>query len=125
GAIYGRNAVAGAVIITTRRPTDQFEASATVGYGNKNTQKANFYLGGPLGGTVNAALGGFYRKTDGFFENSFLGCDDCVDYYEEYGVTPRAIFAVGENGTIDVKGKWSKVSAGAINFNGTFALPFF
>ncbi|HEY8509065.1 MAG TPA: TonB-dependent receptor plug domain-containing protein, partial [Steroidobacteraceae bacterium] len=33
GAIYGRNAVAGAVIITTRRPTDEFDASATVGYG--------------------------------------------------------------------------------------------
>jgi iron complex outermembrane receptor protein len=125
GAIYGRNAVAGAVIITTRRPTDEFEASATVGYGNKNTQKANFYLGGPVGGGVKAGLGGFYRNTDGFFENSFLGCDDCVDYYEEYGVTPRAIFALGENGTIDVRGKWSKVSAGAINFNGSFALPFF
>jgi iron complex outermembrane receptor protein len=125
GATFGRNAVAGAVIITTRRPTDTFEATGTIGYGNKNTQKANAYLAGPLGGGVNAGIGAFYRKTDGFFHNRLLGCDDCVDYYKEYGVTPRAIFTVGDNGTIDVKGKWSKLEGGAINFNGSFALPFF
>ncbi|HVY80643.1 MAG TPA: TonB-dependent receptor [Steroidobacteraceae bacterium] len=125
GATFGRNAVAGAVIITTRRPTDTLEATGTIGYGNKRTQKANAYLAGPLGGGVNAGIGAFYRKTDGFFHNRFLGCDDCVDYYKEYGVTPRAIFTVGNNGSIDVKGKWSKLEGGAINFNGSFALPFF
>ncbi len=125
GATFGRNAVAGAVIITTKRPTDTFEASGTVGYGNKQTKKAHLYVAGPVGGGVNAGLGAFYRKTDGFFENSFRGCDDCVDYYEEYGVTPRAIFKAGESGTLDVKAKWSKIKAGAINFNAAFALPGF
>lgn len=125
GATFGRNAVAGAMIITTKRPTDEFEASGTVGFGNKNTRKASLYVAGPIGGGVDAGLGAFYRKTNGFFENSFVGCDDCVDYYEEYGVTPRAIFKVGDSGTIDVKAKWSKITAGAINFNGSFALPFF
>jgi iron complex outermembrane receptor protein len=125
GALYGRNAVAGAMIITTRRPTDQFEADATVGFGNKDTQKANLYVGGPLADGVNAGLGAFYRKTNGFFENSYLKCDDCADYYKEYGVTPRIVFKTGDTGTIDVKGKFSKISAGAINFNAAFALPFF
>jgi iron complex outermembrane receptor protein len=125
GATFGRNAVAGAMIITTRKPSETFEATGSVGFGNENTKKANFYVAGPVGGGVAAGLGAFYRKTDGFFENSFKGCDDCVDYYEEYGVTPRAVFKAGESGTIDVKAKWSKIKAGAINFNAAFALPGF
>jgi iron complex outermembrane receptor protein len=125
GATFGRNAVAGAVIITTKRPTDEFQASGTVGLGNKDTQTANFFLAGPVGAGVDAGISAFYRKTHGFFENSFQGCDNCVDYYKEYGLAPRAIFKAGENGTIDVKAKWSKISAGAINFNAAFALPGF
>jgi iron complex outermembrane receptor protein len=125
GATFGRNALAGAVIITTKAPTETFEAQGTIGYGNKNTQKANFYVGGGLGSGVTASIGAFYRKTDGFFKNSFLNCDNCADYYKEYGATPRVLFTVGENGTIDVKAKYSKISAGAINFNATFALPIF
>lgn len=124
GAIYGRNALAGAIIISTRKPTDHFEADATIGYGNKNTQKANFYLSGPLASGINASVGAFYRKTDGFFTNSYLKCDDCTDYYKEYGVTPRVVFELG-GGTIDVKAKYSKITAGAINFNASFALPGF
>ncbi|HEY6641428.1 TonB-dependent receptor [Povalibacter sp.] len=125
GAVFGRNALAGAVILTTREPTEDFEATATVGYGNKNTQKANAYLAGGLADSVNAGIGAFYRKTDGFYSNSFLGCDDCVDYMEEYGVTPRVMFEVGDNGKIDVKAKYSKLKSGAINFNAAFALPGF
>ena len=124
GAIFGRNALAGAIIVTTRKPTDRVEANATVGYGNKNTQKANFYLSGPLTPGVDASIGAFYRKTNGFFENSYLGCNNCADYYKEYGVTPRVVFELG-GGSIDVKAKYSKIKAGAINFNASFALPIF
>ncbi|HLS80550.1 MAG TPA: TonB-dependent receptor [Steroidobacter sp.] len=124
GAIYGRNAVAGAVIVTTRKPERGFDASATIGYGNNDTRKAHVYVGGGSE-QVQAGVGAFYRETDGFFENSFVGCDDCVDYYEEYGVAPRLVFSMGEDAEIDVKAKYSKLKGGAINFNGTFALPFF
>jgi iron complex outermembrane receptor protein len=125
GALYGRNAVAGAMIITSRKPTDQFEADATVGFGNHNTTKANFYVAGAVADGVDAGLSGFYRKTDGFFTNSLYDCKGCVDYYKEVGVAPRLVFKAGDNGTIDVKAKYSKINAGAINFNAVFALPFF
>lgn len=111
GAIYGRNAVAGAVIVTTRKPGKDFEASATLGYGNKDTRKASVFLGGGTD-AVQLGLGAYYRDTDGFFENSFLGCDDCVDYFEEYGVTPRLVIPVGESGEIDIKAKYSKLEGG-------------
>ena len=124
GAIFGRNAVAGAIIVTTRKPTEELEASAGIGYGNHDTKKASVYVGGGSQ-SVQAGLGAYYRDTNGFFENSFRGCDDCVDYYKEYGFTPRLVFAAGDNGEIDIKGKYSKLTAGAINFNAAFALPGF
>ena len=125
GAVYGRNAVAGAMIITTHKPTGADEFTATAGLGNKNTQKANFYVAGALADGVNYGVGAFYHSTDGFFSNSYLHCDNCADYYKEYGITPRVVFKVGDSGSIDVKAKYSRITAGAINFNASFALPVF
>ncbi len=125
GALYGRNAVAGAMIITTKKPGDHFDADANIGYGNKNTQTANFYVGGPIADGVSAGISGFYRKTNGFFNNNYLNCDSCADYYKETGVAPRLVFKIGDNATFDVKAKYSKINAGAINFNAAFALPVF
>ena len=64
----------------------------------------------------------YTRKTDGQFENSLLGCDDCVDYFEESGVTGRLLFDVGDVGEIDIKAKASTIDSGAINFNASLAL---
>ena len=125
GAIYGRNAVAGAFIIDTKKPTDAFDADVTIGYANHATQKANVWLSGGVADGVTAGLNAFYTKTDGFYSNSYLGCDNCVDFYKEYGAAPRFVFKAGDNGEIDVKAKYSKVESGAINFNAVFALPAF
>jgi iron complex outermembrane receptor protein len=125
GAVYGRNAVAGAIIIDTKKPGDVFEADGTVGYGNHESQKANLWASGPIADGIDAGINAFYTRTNGFFKNSYLACDNCVDFYEEYGAAPRLIFKAGDNGTIDVKAKYSHVSSGAINYNAAFALPAF
>ena len=125
GATYGRNAVAGAIIIDTKKPGDALDADVSLGYANHDTQKANFWIASPLGDAVSAGVNAFYTKTNGFYSNSFLKCDDCVDFYKEYGVAPRVVVKVGGNGELDFKAKYSKVSSGAINFNAVFALPAF
>jgi iron complex outermembrane receptor protein len=122
GALYGRNAVAGAIIMTTRKPGDEAEFEVGAGYGSDNTYKGNLYMGGPLGGSAKGSLMAYTRSTDGQFDNDFLGCDDCVDYFEETGVIGRLIFDAGSTGNIDVKAKWSTVDSGAINFNASLAL---
>ena len=122
GALYGRNALAGAIIMTTRRPGDETEVELSAGYGTDNTYKGGFYLGGALGGLAKGSLSAYTRKTDGQFENSFLGCDDCVDYFEESGVVGRLLFEVGDGGEIDIKAKASTIESGAINFNASLAL---
>ncbi len=44
GALYGRNALAGAMILTTRKPGDTSEIEVGAGYGSDNTYKGNLYL---------------------------------------------------------------------------------
>ncbi|MFZ9709494.1 MAG: TonB-dependent receptor [Steroidobacteraceae bacterium] len=121
GALYGRNAVAGAMIITTRKPGEELEFDFGAGYGQYNSYKANAYLSGPLGGGLRGSISAYTRSTDGQWKNDLLGCDDCVDFFEETGFSGRLIADIN-GGTLDTKVKYSKLDAGAINFNASLAL---
>jgi len=122
GALYGRNAVAGALIVSTRKPGDVLEADLGAGYGDYGSYKLSAYVGGPIGGDYKGSLSAYTRYTDGQWRNDFLKCDDCVDFFEESGINARLMGAVGESGNFDIKAKYSKIDAGAINFNASFAL---
>ena len=112
GALYGRNAVAGAMIITTRKPGDAAAFDVSGGYGSDNSYKASVYAGGPIGDGMKGSISAYTRKTDGQWENLDRNCDDCVDFYEETGVQGRMLFDVG-GGEVDIKAKYSKIDAGA------------
>ncbi len=122
GAVYGRNALAGAIILTTRKPADAPEFEIGAGYGSDNSYKGDLYLSGPLGDTARGSLSLYTRSTDGQWNNTLLGCDDCIDYFEETGAIGRLTFDAG-GGSFDVKAKASTVESGAINFNA--AVSFF
>jgi len=121
GALYGRNAVAGAIIMSTRKPTEVTEADVSVGFGDYGTKKASFWVGGQIADGVKASLSGYMHKTNGQWSNSYLNCNDCVDYLDEKGASLRVLFKAA-GGEFDVKARASKVTAGAINFNASLAL---
>ena len=52
GAIYGRNAAAGAVVLSTLKPSDEYTGKLKVGLGEHGTQTASGYLSGPLEQTL-------------------------------------------------------------------------
>jgi iron complex outermembrane receptor protein len=122
GALYGRNALAGAIIMTTRKPSQEVELDVGAGYGSDNSYKGNLYLAGPVGANAQGSFSVYTRSTDGQWNNSLLDCDDCVDYFEETGASGRWMFEAG-NGDIDFKARYSEVESGAINFNA--AVSFF
>jgi len=55
GALYGRNAVAGALIMTTRKPGEEWDVDLTAGIGSDSTYKGSIYAGGPIGGNASGA----------------------------------------------------------------------
>lgn len=124
GALYGRNAVAGAILVTTREPEAGFDGAIRLGAGNFGAQKGSLRLSGGSD-TVRGSLVGSYRSFDGFYENVFLGADDVVDYLEDTTVRGRVIFEPSDAFRLDIRGGTSEVEGGAINFNAAFAIPAF
>ena len=68
GTLFGRNATAGAIIVNTLTPADEFTAEVEGTYGSDewNTQA---YVSGPLGEQVRASITGFYKDTDDYIDN--------------------------------------------------------
>ena len=125
GALYGRNAVSGAILVTTKAPGDEFEGRVTAGVGNVGTRRLNAVASGPISDNVRGRIGASYRTTDGFYENVFQGGDDAVDYLEDTSIKGRLDWDVNENLTLDFRAGVSQVDGGAINFNAVFAIPAF
>jgi iron complex outermembrane receptor protein len=125
GALYGRNAVAGAVLVTTKEPGEEFEGSVQVGISDPDEYKAAIRIGGGLSENVRASLSASYRNSDGEFRNTFTGQSGVVDYLEDTTIRARMIFTPNDNLKIDTRLGHSKVEGGAINFNAGFAIPDF
>jgi len=126
GALYGRNAVAGAILVTTKQPTNEFEARVGAGVGNAGLVKANAMVSGALVDDVLLGrLAVSTRSIDGFYRNIFTGDDDAVDYLEDSSVRTRLVWNASEDLSLDFRAGYSEVEAGAINFNAAFAIPAF
>ena len=125
GAIYGRNAAAGAIVVTTVKPGDQFEGAIRGSYGELNTADVTGYVAGPITDTIGFVLSGNYRNTDGFWRNEYLGNSKTVDNQENYGLDGRIVAQLGDDTSLDVKGRYARLSGASINFNASFHLPNF
>lgn len=75
GALYGRNAIGGAVIINTKDPASEFEGRIKAGFGNGDSIRAQAGISGPVGSsdalTFRASVN--YYDTDGYLSSTFLG----------------------------------------------------
>lgn len=70
GTLFGKNTVAGALSLTTRKPTDRFEASVSVEGADFGTRNLGLWLGGALvPASVQASLSLAQEKTDGWVDN--------------------------------------------------------
>jgi iron complex outermembrane receptor protein len=126
GALYGRNAVAGAILVTTRVPTNEFYSKVKVGVGNNDSRNIQAMISGPMiEDTLAASLTGYSNETDGFYYNAFTERDGQVDYLEDNGVRGRMVWTVNDNTSLDFRAATSRVEGGAINFNAVFAIPAF
>jgi len=70
GTLFGANSAGGAIRYVTRTPTDKFEASGDVGYGNYNTVNAHAYVaGGLLPDLLSASVAVARDQHDGYTWN--------------------------------------------------------
>jgi iron complex outermembrane receptor protein len=124
GALYGRNAAAGAIVVQTLKPEDVFTGGIKASAAEDNTYKANAYVAGPLSEGIGFVLSGSYTTTDGFYFNRFLN-DNVVDDQEIFSVDGRIVAEIGANTELDVKARYADLTGASIAFNAAFHLPNF
>lgn len=124
GALYGRNAAAGAIVLQTVKPGEFVEGAVRASYANENTFEGTAYISSPLGENVGIVASGYYRTTDGFFRNGFLDAD-VVDDQEIWTLDGRIVADLGPATELDVKARYSQLRGASINFNSSFHIPAF
>lgn len=69
GALYGRNAMAGAIVMETLAPSQDLTGKAQISYGRFNDIRAQGYVSVPLNNEVAVSLAGSFRKNDGYIHD--------------------------------------------------------
>lgn len=124
GALYGRNAAAGAIIVTTKKPGEEFGGNVKVSAAGDSSYYGAAYFSGPLSDSTGFSIGGDWRSTDGYYTNVFLN-EDVVDDFENYNINGRLVFEPSDELTVDAKVRYGEVDAASISFNAAFHLPGF
>jgi len=94
GALYGRNAVGGAVNVLSRKPVLDTEVRGRIGYNSVDKLDTQLTLNLPVGQTVAIRAGGYYSKqTGGFYTDQVTG--KIIDNTLDWGVRGAAGFGLG------------------------------
>lgn len=72
GALYGRNALGGALIITSKKPSDEFEGKVNIGTGSGGLKEVSGSFSGPLSDELFFRVAGNQKSFDGTIENEYL-----------------------------------------------------
>ncbi|HXR24467.1 MAG TPA: TonB-dependent receptor, partial [Candidatus Binataceae bacterium] len=116
GALYGRDAIGGAIIISTADPSDHFEGTTRVGVGNGVSEKAQLALSGPLdsAGTLRYRASFNAYNTDGYIQNAYL--DRKADPYRDYSARLRLIWKPSDAFSADFRFMYDRVDTTAYYF---------
>jgi iron complex outermembrane receptor protein len=127
GALYGRNAAAGAIILTTRKPGDELEGRFRASVAEDDSYEGFASISTPIGEGAGLLLSADYRRTDGQFRNTgpTAARGTYLDRYENWNINGRLVLEPSDALEIDVKARYGRIDAGAIVFNAAFALPNF
>lgn len=120
GSLYGRNAEAGAIIITTAPPTNEFKGYADVSYGNGETVDARASISGALvPDRVLFRLAGNYAHSDGLIGNTFQNTDsDYINF--DRAIRGDLLFLLSDAAKLDLIADYRGYRAGT-----TFFAPVF
>jgi iron complex outermembrane receptor protein len=117
GAVYGRNAIGGAMVITTRQPGDERQSRVKVAYDSGPGGTVQLSGDGPVGDSkklkYHAALS--YFDTDGYIPNTYL--HEKADPYKDVSLHGRLIWTPNDRLTVDGRIYDSHLDTQALYFN--------
>lgn len=121
GSLYGRNAEAGAIIITTTPPTNEFHGYANVSYGRGNTLDASAGISGPIvPDKILFRLAGSIYTSDGLIRNTFTGTmDDKVKH--DWSIRGSLLFNLTDRAKLTLTGQYQDFNAAGVYFAPVFS----
>lgn len=116
GALYGKNAIGGAINIYTQAPTNTFSNKIKVGYGNGNSLLGQFVSSGAIKeDKVYYRFSTQYKNSDGFLTNSFL--DEKVDFRKDFNVRGQIMADISQNVSITAAYQHFNLEGGAAYYS--------
>ncbi|WP_439134416.1 TonB-dependent receptor [Pseudomaricurvus sp.] len=106
GTLFGRNASAGLISITTAAPTQEFSSDIAVSYGNYDERRLEANINGGLSDTVAGKLEGIFYKRDGFYEDVNTGYD--LNNRDRYFLRGQLMIEPQDNLSLRIIGDYSK-----------------
>lgn len=111
--LFGKNSIAGALNLTTARPTDEFQGSASYSYEfEHNQQELNGVVSGPIAESLRGRLAVRTYTEDGYFENTHTGAtepsadESAYRLSLEWDATDNlAFFLKGERNEFETRGR--------------------
>lgn len=111
-ALYGANAIAGAVNVITKEPANEFEGRIKLGYGSGNDRKIQGRVSGALiEDKLLYRVNVGWRDFDGVFKSASNGED--LDFEESLNIKGRLIWHATENLTLDMRAEYLDEDTGS------------
>ena len=115
GALYGRNAIGGAILITTKQPGDHWEGSVTAGYESGPGGKGQVVVSGPLGDTLGFRGSISYNNTSGHIQNTYL--NQKADPVTDLNARMKFVYKPNDNFTADLRLSADRLWTQALYYN--------
>ncbi|WP_068546967.1 TonB-dependent receptor [Thalassotalea crassostreae] len=118
GALYGRGAIGGAVIVTTKKPTEDLEGTIKASIESGNTYNLNGVVSGSLNDADTAffRVGGYIKDSDGLIDNEYSGEE--ADPFEESSLFGQLEFELTDDTTLNFRGRTTSSEAGFAYYQG-------
>jgi len=118
GTLFGRNTTGGAIVVTSKKPTDELSGSVEGSGGSYDRYSLKGGINVPLADTVYGRFNAFTIKDDGWMDSVTTG--DTYNGEDSWGVRGALRFVPTDNLTWDVSMQYSDTETQAI---GTAAFP--
>ncbi len=101
GTLYGANALAGLINVTTNEPTQTAGAGVRVEAGDYDTYSLGAYLSGPMTDSTAGRLAVQQYRSDGFVHNETLNRDD-TNAYDELTVRGKLLWQLDDQTRVEI-----------------------
>jgi iron complex outermembrane receptor protein len=106
GGLYGRNAIGGAILITTKQPTDEWEGHITAGFDSGPGGKLQAVVSGPISDDFRVRAAVSYLDTDGYLRNEDRvdkSAGRLADPVKDFNARVTALYTPTDDFTVDMR----------------------